>query len=122
MKAVHTKEYYEKYRAELFEKYRGECDYETRLRWRLPDFETLPEGAREKAKVVCTRVMAEQVAKAAKEELLKKMSMIKAVKSGRASLGFTTVQQETREWHDLNEGFEFSCYMLAEFKKKYGIN
>ena len=47
--------------------------------------------------------------------------MIQDIKAGRASLGYTTASQEVRAQHDLNEGFEFSCYMLAEFKRKYNI-
>lgn len=117
MKATHTKEYFEKHREALFEKYERQCDFERRLKILLPDLTTFPTAAVE----IVTKMYAERVAASAKEELLKKAHTIKEIRAGRASLGYTTVQQEVREWHDLNEGFEFSCYMLAEFKARHKI-
>lgn len=121
MKATHTKEYYEKYKAVLSERYKKDCDYEHDLLILLPDFSLLPAEAREKAEAVVIKMCAEKVAETAKQKLIERMRMIQDIKSRRASLGYTTVNQEVSAWHDLNEGFEFSCYMLAEFKRKYNI-
>lgn len=121
MKATHTKEFFEKYEAELFMKYKKQCDFENDLAMLMPDFDMIPEEYREKAKSVVIKMEAEKVAKVATEELVKKMHMIEEIKSGHASLGFTTMVQEVSHMHDLVEGFEFSCYMLAQFKKKYKI-
>lgn len=121
MKATHTKEYFEKHKAALFNRYRKDCDYEHDLSILLPDFSLLPVEVREKAEAVATKMYAEKVAETAKQELVKRMRMIQDIKAGNASLGYTTMCQEVRAWHDINEGFEFSCYMLAEFKQKYNI-
>lgn len=121
MKAIHTKEYFEKYREELFKRYRKECDYEYKLSILLPDFSALPAEQKTKAEAVVTKLTAEKIANSAKQDLVKKMRMIQDIKAGRAALGYTTEQQEKRAMHDLVEGFEFSCFMLAEFKRKYGI-
>lgn len=121
MKAIHSTEYFEKYKDDLFKRYRKECDYEHDLAILLPDFSELPAEAREKAEAVVTKMTAQKVVDVAKERLVKKMHSIKAIKDGKASLGYTTRNQEISAWHDLNEGFEFSCYMLAEFEHKYGL-
>lgn len=121
MKALRTKEYFEKHKEELFERYGRECDYEHDLAIMLPDFSTLPKEAREKAEAIVTKMYAEKVATIATETLLKKMRTIRSIKEGKASLGYISMTQEVRAWHDLNEGFEFSCFMLAEFKKRHDI-
>ncbi len=129
MKATHTKAYYDKYREEFFKKYREElfkkyskeCDYEHKLLILLPDLSALPAEQKAKAETVVTKLTAEKIANSAKQDLIEKMRMIQDIKSGRASLGYTTEQQEARAMHDLIEGFEFSCFMLSEFKSKYGI-
>jgi hypothetical protein len=121
MKAVFTEEYYKQQYDKFFQKYREDCDYEHDLQILTPDFSMLPEEHREKAIEVATKITAEKVAKTAEEELIKKMNMIKDIKEGRASLGYISKRQEIIAWHDLQEGFEFCCYCLAQFKQKYGI-
>ena len=121
MKATHTEEFFEKYEEALFERYKKDCDFEHDLSILLPDLSCLPEEAREKATEAVTKMTAKKVADAAKANLMKKMRAIAEIKAGRASLGFISKTQEVREWHDMVEGFEFSCFMLAKFRQKYGI-
>lgn len=123
MKAVHSKEFFEKYEEKLFQKYRKECDYEYSLQLLLPDISNIevPEAAKAIAIQTLTKINAQKVADEAKEKLMKTMHSIKEISEGRASLGYTTKVQEVSAWHDLNEGFEFSCYMLAKFKEKYSL-
>lgn len=121
MRAVHTEEFFRKYKEELFQKYKRDCDYEHDLYLFIPDFKELPQEQKEKATEALIKVYAPQVAETAKKELLKKMHGIKEIKAGRAGLGYTTTTQEISAMHDLVEGFEFSCFMLAEFKKKYNL-
>lgn len=121
MKAIHTKEYFEKYREVLFKRYRKECDYDHQLSILLPDLSALPAEQRAKAETAVAKMTAEKIVAVAKKELLKKMHMIQDIKAGRASLGYINQQQEVRAIHDLVEGFEFSCFLLAEFKNKYGV-
>ena len=123
MKAVHTAEYFEKYKDMLFARHREMCDFEYDLKLLLPDLGTLdiPEDSRTKAIEALTTMNAQRVADNARADLKKKMRTIREIEAGRASLGYTTQVQEIRARHDLVEGFEFACYMLAQFRKKYGI-
>lgn len=123
MKAVYSEEYFRKYRNELLGKYKKDCDFEYSLRILLTgmDFTMLPNEMREKAESAYIQIQAKKVYEVEKAELMKKMKMIKDIKAGRASLGYTSRTQEVNAWHDMNEGFEFSCFMLAEFRKKYGV-
>lgn len=121
MKALHTKEYFEKHKTDLFERYKRYCDFEHQLAILLPDFSNLPEEDRLKAEAIVTKVNAKKVVADVTGKLLKDMQMIKDIKEGRASLGYTTTTQEVNALHELNERFEFTCFMLAEFKSKYGI-
>lgn len=123
MKAVHTAEYFEQYKTLLFEKYRKDCDFEGSLKQEMifNDFSALPEEVREKAEMACTQISAKKVYENGRANLTKTMRTIKEVEAGRASLGYTTMRQEISAMHDLVEGFEFSCYMLAEFRKKYNL-
>lgn len=122
MATFYRAEYYELYNDVLFKKYKKDCDFEHQLQILLPDFSTIPEEARKIAEKTVTGIYAGKVAETATEDLLKKKGMIEDIKAGRASLGYISQTQEIREWHDLNEGFEFSCYMLKKFKEKYGIS
>lgn len=122
MKPVHSKEYFEKYKESLFEKYKRECDFEYEMRLLLPDFSAMPSEIVEKVKPMLERVAAKKVCLLAEEKLIRDMHVIKEIKSGRASLGYVSLTQEVRAWADMNECFEFSCYMLGEFKRKYAIS
>lgn len=123
MKATHSEEFFRMYQDELFKKYRKDCDFEYDLKVLLMgiDFSALPKESREKAESIYIQMQAKKVYDTAKATLMKKMKTIKDIKAGRASLGYTTRTQEISEWHDLNEGFEFSCLMLADFRKKYNL-
>lgn len=122
MKATHSSEYFEKYENVLFKKYQKECNFEHELNNAIPDFSAISDvESREKAKEVVTKLEARRIAERATEKLIKKMREIQDIKSGHASLGFTTKNQEINFFHDLVEGFEFSCWMLAKFKKKYSL-
>lgn len=119
----YPEEYYRKHQKELFEKYKKDCDYEHELKLLVSgiDFTNLPDEMREKAERICDQLQAKRIYEANKAELVKKMKMIREIKEGRASLGYISKMQEVREWHDLNEGFGFSCFMLAQFKEKYSL-
>lgn len=119
MKAVHSEEFFRQYQEELFEKYKRDCDFEGDLKMLLIDFPELPEEYREQARKVYTKMQASKVYETGKANLMNKQRMIKEIRSGKASLGYTTWSQEATAWHDLVEGFEFCCLMLADFKKKH---
>ena len=117
MKAVHGEEYFRKNMDVLMEKYRKHADLEKELRVMMMGLEELPEQALE----VVRKMYAQQIADNCKANLLKTKKTIIDIKAGRASLGYTTLNQEISAMHDLVEGFEFTCLCLADFKKKYRL-
>lgn len=117
MKARLTEKFYKKYQDRLFEKYKNECDFEYELKIYMMGLDTLPEETRK----LLETAYAKEVYDTATKKLVEKMRMIKEIEAGRASLGYINESQGWTALHDLNEGFEFSCFMLAEFKKKYDI-
>lgn len=64
---------------------------------------------------------ASDIAEKAKSELLETMAMIKRLDAGETSLGYTSVFQECQEMKKLKDRFEFNCYQLSVFRKKYNI-
>lgn len=124
LQAPYTEEYYEKYMDILFAKYGNFCDYEEKLAHYVPTFEDvdIPDEYKEKARQALIKVYAPMIVDKAVDQLLDKAGMIRRIKSGKSSLGYTTWVQEINAMHDLVEGFEFSCYMLEKFKQKYGVN
>lgn len=121
MKTEFSENFYKENKDRLFEKYKNMCDYEHDLKILLPDFSALPEEAREKALEVATKITAKKVVDTAKKDLIKQKHMIEDIKAGRTALGYISKRQEVDAWYNLRIGFEFSCYMLAQFKKKYEI-
>lgn len=117
MKSVHTEEYYRSYMDVLMKKYRRSADLEESLRIMMNGLEDLPPQAFEAVR----KLHAQKVADDCKAHLLKTKKTINNVKSGRASLGYTTMNQEISAMHDLVEGFEFTCLCLADFMKKYNL-
>lgn len=115
MKTMYSREYYEGNKDRLLEKYG--CDYENEIALLIPDFSALPEEAREKAEAVARQIAVKKVIATAEGDLRKTMSAIREIKAGRASLGYISKSQEIREWAEMQERFEFSCYMLSEFKR-----
>lgn len=119
MKTMYSREYYESNKNRLLEKYG--CDYENEVRLFIPNFNALPEEERKKAEAVAKQIAVKKVIATAEEDLRKTMEAIREIKAGRASLGYISKPQEIREWAEMQERFEFSCYMLAELKRKYNI-
>lgn len=123
MKTIHNEAYYSEHQDALFKKYKKHCDFEHDLKILIPDFSNLPLTKEELAKAIeiSIGIMANRIVENAKADLLKKMHQINEIRNGKACLGYTSRQQEVSEWHDMQEGFEFACYMLGKFKRKYGI-
>lgn len=68
------------------------------------------------------KIYAEKVAATAKKELLNTKAMVERLQTGKSTLGFTSMRQEINAKHDIIQRFEFNCYQLSVFKKKYNIN
>ena len=119
--ALYSEKYYRDSWNELFMKYRKDWNFEHDLSLMIPEFDVLPEEAREKAKQTAKKIMAQKIARVAQEDLTKQMQMIQRIKEGKGSLGYTSKKQEIERWHELQEEFEFACLQLADFKKKYDV-
>ena len=121
MNTIHNEKYYSEHQDALFKKYRKHCDFENDLKILIPDFSNLTKEERAKAIEISIGVTANKIVENAKVDLMKKKNQINEIKNRKASLGYANRRQEVSEWYDIQEGFEFTCYMLNKFKRKYGI-
>lgn len=121
MKAIHSEEYYSKYHDQLMKKYGRLCNYEEQVQRHVPDLTMIPAEQRETVKNIIATDAARKIVSEATATLKQTMQTIKDINAGRASLGYTTAVQEISARHDVVEGFEFACYVLHLFKKKYNL-
>lgn len=84
----------------------------------LKDF---PEEIREKNLAIIRKQKAKAMAETTTAKLKETMAMIKRIKAGKASLGYTTWNQEYSAMRELVDRFEFNCLQLADFRKKYSV-
>ena len=119
MKAQHSEDYFMKYDSDLLKKYARTADFEGSLRLRISDLSSLSEEMKSKALPVLQTRAAMIIVEESEKDLKCTMRMIKELKAGKASLGYTTKVQEVCTMHDIVEGFEYSCFKLAQFKRKY---
>ena len=121
MKAQSSEKFYFQYWDDMMERYgedqRFYANLENQLVRALAVYKDLPEVA---VKYV-QRMEAENIAKRCKQRMIEMMVMIKRIISGESSLGYISKSQEISARHELIQGFEFTCLVLREFKKKYDI-
>ena len=100
-----------------------EADLEKKLKKRLKVIDSMPISEADKAKAykVAEDVEARKIASECREEMLKRAAMIKSLLSGKASLGYTTKQQNIEQIRYLRSKFDFTCLALREFKKAHNI-
>ena len=70
---------------------------------------------------ILRKTEAKKIVQKCKELVYKEMALLKNLDAGKASLGYTTEIQEIRARTELRQRFEFNCYQLAQFKKKYDL-
>ncbi len=117
MKANFTEQYYKDNFERCIKETKIDLEADLEQSINFLDGTDLPEEAIEKVKAVYAKKIAEKF----KEELIKRMQVIKNVESGNASFGYVTEAQEVKARFEYRRYFEFGCYYLAVFKKKYNI-
>ena len=117
MKSVYSENYYRENMDRFLKQYAKNADLEHDLDLKMTGFDMLPE----EALAVVRKMQAKKVYVAHKEWCMKRMQMIQRIESGKSSLGFTSRTQEIHELHNIRQEFEFTCLMVADFRKKYGI-
>lgn len=101
----------------FIEKYGDKADLESKLRKAMSIYNGLPESAI----TVITKIEAQKIADACKSFLVPEKEAIERIEAGKASLGYTTKQQEISAMREMVERFEFTAICLALFKKKYRL-
>ena len=103
---------------ELFlKKYGDKADLETKLKKAMSIYSDLPESAI----TIITKIEAQKIADACKSFLIPEKEAIERIEAGKASLGYTTKQQEIAAMREKVERFEFTAICLAIFKYEYGL-
>ena len=99
--------------------YADSADLETKLEKAMVIYtaSNLPEAAL----AIIRKEEAKKIADRCKADLIPKKEAIERIEAGKASLGYTTKQQEVAAFRRLVECFEFTAISLAIFKKKYDI-
>jgi len=125
MKAVHSEEYFRKYWDKLLPKNnlsnnKHHINLEAWLEDRMEVYKDC-DGVAEEAIIIIRNIEATKIADECEKMLRDDMRIIKAVNEGKATFGFTTMNQETAHRADFVERFEFNCLQLADFRKKYNL-
>lgn len=88
---------------------------EEELQHQMSIYNELPQEAIN----LLVKVEAQKIADSCKALVLEEMQTLKDLEDGKASLGYTTHNQEIRARSEFHQRFEFNCLQLADFKKKY---
>lgn len=120
MRSTFSEEYYRMNWEKFIQEVPGEhyINLEAELEHTLEIYKELPAEAIE----ILKKIEAKKIVDKAIELCKKEMATVKALEAGEASLGYTTQTQEIQARGKLVRRFEFNCFQLAEFKKKYGIS
>ena len=127
MTSTYTAEYYRSHWEDYMKPVPGN-DYinlEGDLKKQMETYEealkSFPEEIREKNLAIIRKQKAKAMAETTTAKLKETMAMIKRIKAGKASLGYTTWNQEYSAMRELVDRFEFNCLQLADFRKKYSV-
>lgn len=122
MKAIFTREYYEKNWDRFIQKVPGdsyinmeaELDREMKV-YRETDLD-------EQALSVIEKMLARKIYDKAMHLVRAMMRTIEDVEAGRSSFGYTTQLQEIQARADYRKRFEFNCVQLAHFRERYSFS
>lgn len=121
MKATYSEEYFMKYWDEFMKPVSGGhyMNLEEELEHTLSPLKgvNIPEDKMEPV----IKHYAGEIASNAKAKLMETMRMIQRIQRGEASLGYTTMNQEISEMHELTRRFEFNCLQLKVFRKAHNL-
>lgn len=119
MKAIHTKEFWERNKDRFItgKTINPEKDLQRLLRYL--DTLQLPEEELKKVKGIVTKAEAQKVYDTHRKELLERMKLVEKANKNPNCLGYTTKIQEVNALRELTLGFELDCFILSEFKDKH---
>ena len=118
MKTRYSAEYYEK-NAKQFDEKNGVVHPNEELENRMSAFSKADFSEQDLEKI--TQVMAEQLVEQLQKKLVVQKALYTKAIENSSCLGYTTKTQETQEAHRIVTIFEYTCYPLAQFKKKYNL-
>ena len=118
MKTMYTIEYYAR-NEEKFVGKRSTVNPEKELANKLSAF--VREAFTNEQWGIITQVFAKQVANTVTAKLLEDKKLYQKVRKNPDCLGYTTKLQETQEAARIVTVFEYNCYKLSQFKKKYDL-
>lgn len=72
--------------------------------------------------VTIVKVFAHQIAENIHKQLIESKEKYTRVRNNPNCLGYTSAIQTTQETYRIVTVFEYNCYKLSKFKKKYGIS
>lgn len=118
METLFSVEYYKKHENEL-KNLRGVINPEKEFHEVMSVFDKslFPEKEYQKIQLV----MAKRVSEKSKSTLLELKKTYVKVRIDSGCLGYTTKIQEVQEAGKIVRAFEYSCYLLSEFNKKYNL-
>lgn len=121
MKAVHSREYYQKNWDRFIQRVPGEhyINLEAELEREMRCYKEA--GLPESALATIEALEANKIAERADKLVRKEMATIKSVESGESGFGYTTERQEIEARAEFRTRFEFNCYQLSVFREKHGI-
>lgn len=118
MKTMYSEEYYSN-NAIIFEGKRGVITPEEDLAYKMSAFDKNCFSDEDWENIL--RVVASKIVESLSKELLEKKQLYIRVRKGSSCLGYVSAAQETREAHKIIQTFEYNCYKLAQFKKRYNL-
>ena len=119
MKARTSEEIFIKYWDKYIEESpRGDyMNFEAELAYNMEAYKNLPIPAEELNKI--SRYEAQKIVDKRTAELKNTMKLIQDIEAGKASLGYTTYNQDHLAMRELVDRFEFNCFQLSVFKKEH---
>ena len=122
MKATFSEQYYREHWDEFLKPVIGEhfVDMFGELKRVMEDYKSY--GMPELALPIVEKMEAEKIALRVKELVYDEMRVVRGLKNGTCSLGYTTQLQEIRARAEYVKRFEFNCLQFRDFCKAYKIN
>ena len=119
MKAHLSGEYYQMYWDKFMQRVPGDqyMNLEADLALEIKPYQAA--GIPADALAVIEGMVAAQIIDRADRKCHEQMATIKRIESGEASFGHVNRSQEIRARAEFRQRFEFNCYQLSVFRKKY---
>lgn len=117
MKTLYSESYYRQNWGRFIKVVSGKHyrNLEAELQHQMSIYKELPQEAIN----LLVKIEAQKIANSCETLVLEEKQTLKDLEDGKASLGYTTRNQEIQAKSELHQRFEFNCLQLADFKKKY---